>query len=160
MVRRPPRSTLFPYTTLFRSQFVGWHWRRFASKTRQALASHWRTCLWSGSKVRPCQLCRRLMQIEIGRAHVWTPVTRPDLVCRLLLEKKKTKTKKTTKTTTKKKKKTMKNTHRTHINVQIAYQPSAHPQKLTLRLVWSAEQPNPLQRLPNTTHHSDNNTTT
>ena len=25
---------------------------------------------------------------EIGRAHVWTPVTRPDLVCRLLLEKK------------------------------------------------------------------------
>ena len=27
--------------------------------------------------------------IEIGRAHVWTPVTRPDLVCRLLLEKKK-----------------------------------------------------------------------
>ena len=26
---------------------------------------------------------------EIGRAHVWTPVTRPDLVCRLLLEKKK-----------------------------------------------------------------------
>ena len=28
---------------------------------------------------------------EIGRAHVWTPVTRPDLVCRLLLEKKKKK---------------------------------------------------------------------
>ena len=26
---------------------------------------------------------------KIGRAHVWTPVTRPDLVCRLLLEKKK-----------------------------------------------------------------------
>ena len=29
-------------------------------------------------------------RFEIGRAHVWTPVTRPDLVCRLLLEKKKT----------------------------------------------------------------------
>ena len=29
---------------------------------------------------------------QIGRAHVWTPVTRPDLVCRLLLEKKKKKT--------------------------------------------------------------------
>ena len=28
---------------------------------------------------------------EDGRAHVWTPVTRPDLVCRLLLEKKKKK---------------------------------------------------------------------
>ena len=30
-----------------------------------------------------------LFRHEIGRAHVWTPVTRPDLVCRLLLEKKK-----------------------------------------------------------------------
>src|SRR5258708_31476536 len=25
MIRRPPRSTLFPYTTLFRSNVVGWH---------------------------------------------------------------------------------------------------------------------------------------
>src|SRR3712207_7297714 len=25
MIRRPPRSTLFPYTTLFRSGFVGWN---------------------------------------------------------------------------------------------------------------------------------------
>src|SRR2546422_4362425 len=24
MIRRPPRSTLFPYTTLFRSRFLGW----------------------------------------------------------------------------------------------------------------------------------------
>ena len=32
---------------------------------------------------------RTLRALEIGRAHVWTPVTRPDLVCRLLLEKKK-----------------------------------------------------------------------
>ena len=38
---------------------------------------------------------------QIGRAHVWTPVTVPYLVCRLLLEKKK----KTKKTTKKKKKK-------------------------------------------------------
>src|SRR5688572_31748491 len=27
MLQRPPRSTLFPYTTLFRSQFLGWGWR-------------------------------------------------------------------------------------------------------------------------------------
>src|SRR2546426_9782511 len=26
MIRRPPRSTLFPYTTLFRSQQAMWHW--------------------------------------------------------------------------------------------------------------------------------------
>src|SRR2546429_5224274 len=25
MIRRPPRSTLFPYTTLFRSTFIRWH---------------------------------------------------------------------------------------------------------------------------------------
>src|SRR3712207_8614414 len=30
MIRRPPRSTLFPYTTLFRSQ-VGAHWRGIAA---------------------------------------------------------------------------------------------------------------------------------
>ena len=34
---------------------------------------------------------------EIGRAHVWTPVTSAHLVCRLLLEKKKTKKKTTNK---------------------------------------------------------------
>src|SRR3546814_15899689 len=34
---------------------------------------------------------RDLLQTEIGRAHVWTPVTNAHLVCRLLLEKKKTK---------------------------------------------------------------------
>src|SRR6266513_5616234 len=28
MIRRPPRSTLFPYTTLFRSPCRGWPWRR------------------------------------------------------------------------------------------------------------------------------------
>src|SRR3989475_12878779 len=27
MIRRPPRSTLFPYTTLFRSQVLGWYER-------------------------------------------------------------------------------------------------------------------------------------
>src|SRR5687768_18093424 len=28
MIRRPPRSTLFPYTTLFRSGAIGWLWAR------------------------------------------------------------------------------------------------------------------------------------
>src|SRR5687768_18021473 len=28
MIRRPPRSTLFPYTTLFRSQALTWQWDR------------------------------------------------------------------------------------------------------------------------------------
>src|SRR2546429_9782348 len=29
MIRRPPRSTLFPYTTLFRSTSLPWNWRIF-----------------------------------------------------------------------------------------------------------------------------------
>ena len=62
MIRRPPRSTLFPYTTLFRSHFFI-----------------------------PSLLTRIPPRIppssKIGRAHVWTPVTHDHLVCRLLLEK-------------------------------------------------------------------------
>src|SRR3546814_10353287 len=34
--------------------------------------------------------CGQQRNLEIGRAHVWTPVTNAHLVCRLLLEKKKT----------------------------------------------------------------------
>src|SRR3712207_8841953 len=32
MIRRPPRSTLFPYTTLFRSEIIGSHFSRFYSR--------------------------------------------------------------------------------------------------------------------------------
>ena len=41
------------------------------------------------SKQKVNHLGQASYQGQIGRAHVWTPVTRPDLVCRLLLEKKK-----------------------------------------------------------------------
>src|SRR3546814_7404512 len=37
----------------------------------------------------PMQRCAGIALAEIGRAHVWTPVTNAHLVCRLLLEKKK-----------------------------------------------------------------------
>src|SRR2546428_13469385 len=33
MIRRPPRSTLFPYTTLFRSYIVNWHTKAFNLNT-------------------------------------------------------------------------------------------------------------------------------
>src|SRR5690349_23996317 len=69
MIRRPPRSTLFPYTTLFRSQ------------------QH------SGSTCEPdqsdrCfeQIARRALRSE---EHTSELQSRRDLVCRLLLEKKK-----------------------------------------------------------------------
>ena len=80
MIRRPPRSTLFPYTTLFRScsdyLFAGY-----------IVESAVHVSIASVAKVFDESVPAR----EIGRAHVWTPVTRPDLVCRLLLEKKKKK---------------------------------------------------------------------
>src|SRR5438874_2908706 len=71
MIRRPPRSTLFPYTTLFRSVISGMS----PKKTSSSLAS--RMCLTpvSGS----------LRSEE----HTSELQSRRDLVCRLLLEKKK-----------------------------------------------------------------------
>src|SRR2546430_13615361 len=41
MIRRPPRSTLFPYTTLFRSHGVGWEALRWISKvTSRSVTAH------------------------------------------------------------------------------------------------------------------------
>src|SRR6266536_4884178 len=71
MIRRPPRSTLFPYTTLFRSCRSG--------STRSACR-----CDRSGSA------CGR------SEEHTSELQSRVELVCRLLLEKKKTNTKHTT----------------------------------------------------------------
>src|SRR5271166_820108 len=39
MIRRPPRSTLFPYTTLFRSAFADWKCE-FRMKTPQPMLGH------------------------------------------------------------------------------------------------------------------------
>src|SRR5256885_13069169 len=90
MIRRPPRSTLFPYTTLFRSEIRG-----------------------SSRSSSSCRLDRRLLAIQRGRFPTLPMPHRPrspgplvrrrrseehtselqspcNLVCRLLLEKKKT----------------------------------------------------------------------
>src|SRR2546428_2065259 len=78
MIRRPPRSTLFPYTTLFRS--------------RSEVARH--------SQGRPgrCELqgafaairrARRIAAKARSEEHTSELQSRSDLVCRLLLEKKK-----------------------------------------------------------------------
>src|SRR5258708_31886484 len=72
MIRRPPRSTLFPYTTLFRSIHLGFVFRR-ANKVRNDLDAIELKCL-----------ARRLRSEE----HT-SELQSPDhLVCRLLLEKK------------------------------------------------------------------------
>src|SRR5438552_7555375 len=81
MVPRPPRSTLFPYTTLFRS-------------------------LNANAGVRADDVCERLTEVDavrradgredrIVRSEEHTSeLQSPDLVCRLLLEKKKKNTRK------------------------------------------------------------------
>src|SRR2546421_5672115 len=81
MIRRPPRSTLFPYTTLFRSIMS-------PPKSDAFIATNWIFC-WTGS-----------LEISVYRSeeHTSELQSRSDLVCRLLLEKKKKK--KTTKHTT------------------------------------------------------------
>src|SRR3989442_7551467 len=73
MIRRPPRSTLFPYTTLFRSvrpRFDAGHDRGLPHR-EHLLALHELHC---GSLS-----CRDVRGAEeIGRAHVLTPVTTAD----------------------------------------------------------------------------------
>src|SRR5438132_9923251 len=77
MIRRPPRSTLFPYTTLFRSREA----RREPDEVDEVL----------GHAVEPHQLGRREARSE---EHTSELQSHSDLVCRLLLEKKKKKIKK------------------------------------------------------------------
>src|SRR2546430_4790365 len=63
MIRRPPRSTLFPYTTLFRSVLAeqgDQDWRDRDDPDGPG-----------GAGVEPAPLVR----LEIGRAHGWNPVT-------------------------------------------------------------------------------------
>src|SRR3712207_8384383 len=78
MIRRPPRSTLFPYTTLFRSERV---WLGDAED--RALPTRWqaRRALWEAS----CARCSAPRSEE----HTSELQSRQYLVCRLLLEKKK-----------------------------------------------------------------------
>src|SRR2546429_9874061 len=78
MIRRPPRSTLFPYTTLFRSRHA----------TVQAAAPG---RLWCLTAMRFAELSNRQPGVALARSeeHTSELQSRLHLVCRLLLEKKK-----------------------------------------------------------------------
>src|SRR5947207_6297407 len=80
MIRRPPRSTLFPYTTLFRSWFV--RSNPIITLPLYASAVMFAFWWWKGRDPDPG------MSVEIGR-HTSELQSHSDLVCRLLLEKKK-----------------------------------------------------------------------
>src|SRR5947207_4930801 len=91
MIRRPPRSTLFPYTTLFRSQNQG-HLLllgQFFSSWMRFLLSETPFICQVLILVNAISLCRRLRSEE----HTSELQSHSDLVCRLLLEKKKKKKK-------------------------------------------------------------------
>src|SRR2546430_5889495 len=101
MIRRPPRSTLFPYTTLFRSIAVGDpqcrgipgmdHHRGFAfacnRRRRFVEAGIEEAARWRGGKP---ERVRRI-RLQIGK-HTSELQSQSNLVCRLLLEKKKNQT--------------------------------------------------------------------
>src|SRR5947207_7371457 len=101
MIRRPPRSTLFPYTTLFRSSGINCFRRRLATKfsaprrERVNAARQGRIRLQPGSAI-PATVEQRLNWSQFARSeeHTSELQSHSDLVCRLLLEKKKKKTKK------------------------------------------------------------------
>src|SRR2546425_12146656 len=80
MIRRPPRSTLFPYTTLFRSQSFSWiNWKATCPQEEASFASARRRA------VGKCYSAKRLRSEE----HTSELQSLAYLVCRLLLEKKK-----------------------------------------------------------------------
>src|SRR2546422_5163568 len=95
MIRRPPRSTLFPYTTLFRSPTSRARSRRCAGAVAAAATTSARMRNVSFMK------CGRIRGGERrSEEHTSELQSRLHLVCRLLLEKKKKKKQKNTKYTT------------------------------------------------------------
>src|SRR3712207_8571249 len=86
MIRRPPRSTLFPYTTLFRSwaehDSEGVWWADFVSICRELL---------EGADARIAAVCTSGIGASLlprSEEHTSELQSRQYLVCRLLLEKK------------------------------------------------------------------------
>src|SRR3989442_10430654 len=90
MIRRPPRSTLFPYTTLFRSRELLLE-QRLDDRSVQHLAA---THLEDGRAHELLEGDHRgngIPRPSRSEEHTSELQSRPHLVCRLLLEKKKNK---------------------------------------------------------------------
>src|SRR5438067_9242928 len=87
MIRRPPRSTLFPYTTLFRSEDLALDLARERHVVRL-----WLLLLGEVGRLllQTLSLRRGVLRLR-SEEHTSELQSRFDLVCRLLLEKKKIK---------------------------------------------------------------------
>src|SRR3712207_7613973 len=79
MIRRPPRSTLFPYTTLFRSFDWGGRLLKSNGGARRLAQAVWKSAVER----------KRISQLDRSEEHTSELQSRQYLVCRLLLEKKK-----------------------------------------------------------------------
>src|SRR3712207_8085683 len=93
MIRRPPRSTLFPYTTLFRSRWLhemGWVWKRAKLVAKDDDPHRIERLAW----IRFHHETLRAHEVMVFRSeeHTSELQSRQYLVCRLLLEKKKKRT--------------------------------------------------------------------
>src|SRR3989442_11435934 len=94
MIRRPPRSTLFPYTTLFRSVRVSIHNPSFELKANMSANAEIILEEKKGVLLMPEAAViydkDRNASVEMrSEEHTSELQSRPHLVCRLLLEKKK-----------------------------------------------------------------------
>src|SRR3712207_7283229 len=87
MIRRPPRSTLFPYTTLFRSAAGLLQARRLAATKPRTLPTTPPTCAPSAGLVPVAMAMSK--PTRRSEEHTSELQSRQYLVCRLLLEKKK-----------------------------------------------------------------------
>src|SRR5256885_6812937 len=94
MIRRPPRSTLFPYTTLFRSDDFLTKWIPFLDeladrglmKVKASFPKKERERVWVGISLNPAsETVRWSERSEEHTSELQSPC---NLVCRLLLEKK------------------------------------------------------------------------
>src|SRR3712207_7460003 len=95
MIRRPPRSTLFPYTTLFRSGFAAGFGVRRVVLVALDVGFHVLRRHQADRMPQPGQLACPVMRAAAGlhpdrsEEHTSELQSRQYLVCRLLLEKKK-----------------------------------------------------------------------
>src|SRR2546427_5822265 len=89
MIRRPPRSTLFPYTTLFRSPP---HPREPPARPSSCCAGHSERDISPSGPAQPEKSdLRRRAESHRSEEHTSELQSQSNLVCRLLLEKKKKK---------------------------------------------------------------------
>src|SRR5688572_32735813 len=92
MILRPPRSTLFPYTTLFRSRSLGFHKSHTSMRIDRLASLIAFACLAASVLSKSSTGESSEKDLIRSEEHTSELQSQSNLVCRLLLEKKKNKT--------------------------------------------------------------------